>query len=197
MENLIFIEGPDKIGKSTICEGLKNILGSEYVFKVLPDEKTRKLINSNDLDVYTKQILQVCSQQNLYYNLRGTLNNYIFDRSILSNFVYSENLQKANLLNSEQLSIITNLNYSVLMQLNKYFKVHFIVLHAEKPFREYKDGSFYEDVVDFNNIQSSYTHWVNLLKHSNYNFKNFTFTTVELLAEFSIDDSVNAVKNAF
>ena len=61
------------------------------------------------------------------------------------------------------------MNYKILGLLKKYFNnVTFIFLNGSEPYRKEKDGSFYEDIVDFQNIQLQYYKSINLIKHSNY-----------------------------
>ena len=195
MVNLFFLEGADGIGKTTIYNELVKLYPN-YNFMTLPNEKLKKILYESDLDIYSKQMLQACAHHNLLFDIKNNSGTYIFDRSILSNIVYTNSLYyKHNLITLEQFHDIDEMNYKILGLLKKYFNnVTFIFLNGSEPYRKEKDGSFYEDIVDFQNIQLQYYKSINLIKHSNYNY-NFNFIEVTLKPENTISENVEIVKN--
>ena len=103
MVNLFFLEGADGIGKTTIYNELVKLYPN-YNFMTLPNEKLKKILYETDLDIYSKQMLQACAHHNLLFDIKNNSGTYIFDRSILSNIVYTNSLYyKHNLITLEQL----------------------------------------------------------------------------------------------
>lgn len=184
MLTLAFLDSGDSTGKSTTCDILVNEIIPKQKFckatkVVLPNGEgplgfIRKYVKDKDFpaDDFARQLMHCCSQIHEYESLaygdrisyrgRKYHHYYVFDRGPISTLVYGQALIK----NELYLDILKNINFGVLKSLVDKEIIDDIVffnLDKEIPYRP-KDDSYYENVVDFNEIRKLYQEKFELVK---------------------------------
>ena len=136
--NLIILEGPDGVGKTTQAQKLASHLGAKLVVQPSGDNSLgflRPVVKTQkDIDPFARQLLHTCSHIVDAYEDFGAHNpTLVMDRCYASALVYG-NLTH---LKSEDLSLLKEIHQHVYTPLIKEhgYRVQYIQLKAEKSLR--------------------------------------------------------------
>ena len=135
---LIFIDGPDKCGKTTLI----NYLLKKYNNLVLIDFP-KKLSDNSIFKINTEKDFEITFT---LYKFLDPTKIYIFDRGIVSNLVYDKILQNESILISKKYREKLSLEHNILE----------IFLTRDKIITEFKDDLIKIDKNRFNNIIDEY-----------------------------------------
>lgn len=193
MNKFLFIDGPDGVGKSTLCENLEFELPlverSKRVVQlpsaVGPLGFIRSLVKNPEFKCYSefRQALHVMNHIVTFHKYEESDGLTIFDRGPASSYVYGflsgMRKEEINILMEVQLKVLTSLPVNL----------QFIVLTHDRPFghKGASDGSYYEN-LDLSNINELYKKFSEYLSE-NYFYK-VDFINVTDLSPSQVTSSV-------
>lgn len=192
---ILFIDGADNVGKTTLINKLKEVLPNTE-FKKLPDDKNEVTGNLRDIVKFNetlsdsfRQALHTINHIESFIDCKDEVEYKsslaIFDRSPLSTYVYSKLLG----LDDDVIKILLNINFNFLKKLFNTKIFYFINLIADSPFSE-KDNSYYEKNIKWEDINNLYSSSFNDIKDYIENFPS-RFKYIEL--KISKDMSTNKI----
>lgn len=150
---VIFIDGPDKIGKTTLVQKYADKF--DKVFHWPSNNNTvwylRPLLKQGTFNPDTQQVLHTLSHiVDIYENL--DINNILVDRSIFSTYVYG----KLFYVDEKLLNLLIRIHIDIIKKvwIPPYL---FILVAPDKPFEDKESkADYYERILNWNNIKEEY-----------------------------------------
>lgn len=152
----VVVDGVDGIGKSTIAKMIADRHNFKYCPQPSPDNLVyyvRDIVKHTDAAPAIKQSLHVLSHiVDAHYQIDGS--NLIFDRGILSTYVYSKALRLDHNIVSNLLEINSRIYNHFLEELYDY-DVVFLLFDRNLSFKAEKDDR-YEQLLDYRELRKLY-----------------------------------------
>ena len=175
----IILEGPDKVGKTTLLSKIKS--DNEAIYLKFPDRDDEfvkeALSDDSEFDERLRQhvIANNCFRQLLQLiDLKVENNVYLFDRfPSISSKVY---------FNHGEVPHVTAISHDILFKVLKFDEVHLIILAPTEPLLAADEREFYEK--DWNEIRDRYASFTALDVKKLYNMTLHKFTDEPLTAIF-------------
>ncbi|MEZ9494934.1 dTMP kinase [Vibrio splendidus] len=183
---LIVLEGPDKIGKSTVINSLSRILNAKVLIQPNGGNSLgflRQRLKSRDMDIspLARQLLHTCSHIVDYYEVISECNQLILmDRCYISALVYGQ----AEGENSSNLDLLKEVHNGVYGNLSDDFEIDIFVLSSSK-LSVVGDESYYEKKLDMNIINKLY-------RNISSNENSYYLGSKERIHHIDIDEFDNA-----
>lgn len=155
----IFVDGMDGVGKTTVTKLISEKYEDKLKLVIQPNGNgilgfLRSIVKSKDIDITPtfRQTLHVMSHILDYSNPHLSDFSIIFDRSPLSNYIYSQ----LESVPQNEIDIMMKVQFEVLKA--NFSKLIFIILVHDMPlgFKGEKDDSYYEKKINISKLSDYY-----------------------------------------